>query len=134
MARLLGVTQFIKLKNILDDTGSTYLELFRDDDCQKLGLTPDYHAWMNNVRLSTANGDVMRRSFLLEVQLIVNGASFGTIVQVRATITPGVGHSELRCSGIFLRDTLFTATSPNGKGILYISDKKTGVTKPLPAI
>ncbi len=134
MARLLGATQFITLKNILDDTGSTYLELFRDDDCRKLGLTPGYHAWMNNVTLDTANGTVIRRSFGLEVQLVVNGASFGTVAQVRATITRGVGGRQLRCSGMFLRHSLFTATSPNGQGILYISNKKTGVTKPLPAV
>ena len=122
---MLGAAQFITLNNILDDTGSSCLELFRDDDYQQLGLTPAYHTWMNNVMLDTANGTVPRRSLQLEVQLLVNGAPFGPVDQVRATITPGVGANQLRCSGMFLRQALFTATNPNGQGILYISDKKT---------
>ncbi|KAL1983598.1 hypothetical protein VTN96DRAFT_10177 [Rasamsonia emersonii] len=132
-ARLIGSAQFTFLRNILDDTGSTYLELFRDDDCQWLSLTRGCHFWMPNVLLDTANGLVTRRSIELEVQLVVNGAPFGNITRVRATITPGFGGDQLRCSGMFLRNQLFTATSPYGQGVLYISDRKTGVTQPLPA-
>jgi hypothetical protein len=69
----LGQIQFITLTNILDDTGSTYLELF-DGDCLRLGLTPGYHSWRNNVLLDTANGQGIRKSFKVEVQLLVNGA------------------------------------------------------------
>lgn len=130
----MGVAEFVILKNILDDTGSAYLELFRGDDCQKLGLTPAYHAWMGDVNLDTANGTIRRKSILLEVQLFVNGEPFGPVIETTATITPSLGKTQLRCSGRFLRQALFTATSPNGQGILYISDKKTGVTKPLPAV
>ena len=131
---MLGQVQFIKLNNISDDTGSTFLELFRADDCQHLGLIPAYHDWRNKVKLETANGTITRKSFPLEVQLLVDGAPFGSVNKVTAAITPGRGGNQARCSGMFLRQTLFTATSPNGQGILYTSDKKTGVTKPLPAV
>jgi hypothetical protein len=93
-----GQAQSITLTNILDDTGSTYLEL-SDDDCLLLGLTPGCHGWGNDVLLDTANGQVRRESIDVEVQLLVNGAPFGPIANVIATITPGMGQDELRCSG-----------------------------------
>jgi hypothetical protein len=111
-----------------------YLELFRNDDCKTLGLTPGYHAWKSDVILDTANGAIRRKSFNLEVQLLVDGEPFGPVLEVTATVSPGSGRDQLRCSGMFLRQALFTATSPNGQGELYISDKKTGVTRPLPAV
>jgi len=40
-ARLFGKTEFKRINNILDDTGSEYLELYEQDDCAKLGLVQD---------------------------------------------------------------------------------------------
>ncbi|RFU34738.1 hypothetical protein B7463_g1624, partial [Scytalidium lignicola] len=116
-ARLIGQANFKRVQNILDDTGSVYLELFRKDDCRDLGLTPAYGHYNQDVTLETTNGTVRRKC----------------IYKVSATITPGYGGDQFRSSGMFLRTHFFTATSPHDRGNLYISDKKSGVTGPLPA-
>ncbi|RMJ20810.1 hypothetical protein PHISP_08319 [Aspergillus sp. HF37] len=133
-ARLIGQSEFISIDNILDDTGSDFLELFSRDDCIDLGLTLDYEHWDEDVELEISSHDKIKRpSILIDVQLVLNGASFGPVFCVRATITPGKGEGRERCSGMGLRRHLFTATSPYGDGDLHLSDMKTGVTAPLRA-
>ena len=123
----------IVLHNILDDTGSDCLELFADDDCVKLGLTPSYQYWGPNITLETSNGTVRRQSIALAVQLYVNSAPFGPGVLEYATISPGLGGNQERASGMALRQNLFTGMSPYGAGSLLLSDTKTGVTRSLTA-
>jgi hypothetical protein len=74
------------------------------------------------------------KSFNVEVQFFVDGETFKPVLEVTATFTPGSGRNQLRCSGMFLRQALFTDTGLDGQGELYISDKKTGVTRLLPAL
>lgn len=54
-ACLVGNTVFTKINHILDDTGSAHLELFRGDDCCRLGLTPAYNHQLAPILLDTAN-------------------------------------------------------------------------------
>ncbi|KAK2803561.1 hypothetical protein FQN51_003323 [Onygenales sp. PD_10] len=131
--RAIGATDFRTFGPFLDDTGSEFLELYRDD-VRDLHIPQGYAHHMANVHLETANGQVMRRSILVEIQLVVNGAPLEKIMRVRATITPGNAGIQQRCSGMFLRQNFYTATCPDGNGILYISDKKTGIVSQLPAI
>lgn len=116
----------IVLHNILDDTGSDCLELFADDDCVKLGLTPSYQYWGPNITLETSNGTVRRQSIALAVQLYVNSAPFGPVVLEYATISPGLGGNQERASGMALRQNLFTGMSPYGAGSLLLSDALLG--------
>ena len=43
-------------------------------------------------------------------------------------------HNWIRCSGMFLRKTLFTATAPDGEGVLFVAMKRNGVTSQLPVV
>lgn len=108
--------------------------MFARDDCSKLGLTLDYGHWEKNIKLELSSHEsVERPSIILEVQLMVDGAPFGSVLQVQATISPGAGNGQERCSGMAFRRHFFTAMSPYGHGYLHISDVKTGVTGPLRA-
>ena len=109
------------------------MELFESDDYFWLGLDDHYMHWSSGATIEMANGNVWRNTFMLEIQLSVNGESFGPIIRTEAFISPGLGEDSPRCSGMFLRQNLFTATSPFANGDLLISDRKSGVTKDLKA-
>ncbi|KAH8813080.1 hypothetical protein F5884DRAFT_322937 [Xylogone sp. PMI_703] len=132
MVRLLGVQEFTIVPNVLDDTGSTFFELYADD-AQRLGLTQSYGGWGRRVSLNTANGKIRRQIFAVEIQLLLNGVPFGDITRISATLTPTNSDGDYRCSGTWLRKLWFTATSPYGNDSLYMSDRKTGVVRPLPS-
>lgn len=53
---------------------------------------------------------------------------------VEAAVVPGDENVGVRCSGPFVRDNLYTGTTPDGLGYLYISAKKGGVCGFMPAI
>lgn len=84
--------------------------------------------------MDIANGRVERRILNVEVQLLIDGVPFGQFVQTTSFLTPRSPAGSSHCSGMFLRSLFFTATCPDGRGMLYVSDKKTGVTGPLPAV
>jgi hypothetical protein len=54
--------------------------------------------------------------------------------QMPCVVTPGAVWDRLRCSGMHLRQELFTATAPNGEGMLYVAVKKNGVVASLPVV
>lgn len=68
-ARLIGATSFVVLHNILDNTGSDILEMYRED-CSALGLSPNYLYWGPDVVVDTSNGRVRRLSFYIAAQLL----------------------------------------------------------------
>ncbi|QKX56126.1 uncharacterized protein TRUGW13939_03226 [Talaromyces rugulosus] len=130
-ARLIGETDFVTINNILDDTGSSYLELLTDD-CFDLGLTETYSGWKPDVSLKISSHEkIKRHSIMVEAQLLLDGEPFGPVLCVRATISPVDGGELERCSGMAFRRNLFTATSPYGGGDLHLSDFKKGVTRSL---
>jgi len=131
--RLIGADNFTRIDHVLDDTGSELLELYEVDDCARIGLTEEYEGWEDPVQLDTVNGKITRSTFMVEVRLLAEGRPFGPICEVLAYMAEGAGGSSWRCSGGFLRQELFTATSPRQPTRLYISDRKTGVTRDLPA-
>ena len=118
---------------MLDDTGSDILEMYRED-CRALGLSPNYPYWGQDVVVDTSNGRVRRLSFYIAAQLLsANGQPLGPVVLAEAAVIPQIGGNKTRTSGMFFREGLFTATCPFGNGNLYLSDRKSGVTRPLPA-
>ena len=65
--------------SILDDTGSSYLELYMEDAIA-LGLTDHYEYLGSIVRLETSNGAVFRLTFQVEVRPILEGEEFGEVL------------------------------------------------------
>jgi len=45
-----------------------------------------------------------------------------------------MSHNQIRCSGMFLRKALFTATAPDGAGDLFVAMKKNGIVRQLPVV
>ena len=122
--RLVGSNPWVAISSVLHDTGSSFLELFEEDG-KILGLVEGYQQWKGCAVLGTANGRKSRRIFMVEAQLVMNGALFGPVCTTTATLTPGSASGELRCSGKWVRQNLFTVTNP--AGMLCLSDCKTGL-------
>ncbi|PGH02329.1 hypothetical protein AJ79_07669 [Helicocarpus griseus UAMH5409] len=121
---------------VLDDTGSSLLELLVEPDCIGLGFNMQYPHIIGPTQLWTANGGVERLSILVRAQVVTeDGKPLGPKIEIEASITPmtmaPVYYS--RCSGRILQRTLYTATAPAYGGPLYVSTKKTGLMKILPA-
>lgn len=120
---------------LLDDTGSTYMELYMDD-LELLGINPRYTGWSNWVTLYTANGAVRRRSIRIWVQL--RDASERTMIpptDILAVYIPERSEDNgYRCSGMWVRQKLYQATAPDGQGMMFIGMRRNGVTSQLPAL
>lgn len=123
----------------MDDTGSSYLELFIDD-CLSLGLDPSNNipAYIDCGRelLTTANGIIQVQKILVEVQYIASdNSTIGSRIMIKAAIIAGYSGNRSRCSGQSLRRHLFTATAPGaiGTGNLHVGTHKTHVVNSLPA-
>ncbi|RFU27504.1 hypothetical protein B7463_g8820, partial [Scytalidium lignicola] len=126
--RLVGTQQSIRINNVLNDTGSDILEMYQNE-IQALNGPANYGYMGAPTPIQTANGLVNRAIITLEVQLVKAGTPVGGFYRTEAMICPGAPTGP-RCSGIFLRQNFFTSTSPYNN-ILYVSDYKTGVVKPL---
>jgi hypothetical protein len=87
------------------------LELYEADDCARIGLTEEYERWGDPLQLDTVNGKITQSTFMVEVRLLAEGRPFGPICEVLAFMAEGAGGVGWRCSGDFLRQELFTATS-----------------------
>ncbi|KAF8466744.1 hypothetical protein BDZ91DRAFT_164217 [Kalaharituber pfeilii] len=119
----------------LDNTGSTFLELFALDDLPSLGIDPLYNAWGHWAPLATSNGIVWRRLVIVEVNIPDDqGALLTNWKAMWATVTPGPAMGNSRCSGMFLRQSLYTGTAPDGRGILYIAATRGGVCSRMPVL
>ncbi|PGH01937.1 hypothetical protein AJ79_07768 [Helicocarpus griseus UAMH5409] len=127
----IGATSFKIVVDLPDDTGSRYIELFQQE-IEDIGIPAHYSGRRQNVIRDTVTGQVVRRCLDVEIQLLVDGEAFGPVIRETVTVTPANQASGQRCSGMFLRKNFYTATCPSN-GILYISDKKSGVVQQLPA-
>ncbi|KAJ9263327.1 hypothetical protein DTO195F2_2983 [Paecilomyces variotii] len=127
LVRIVGF-QNVQLITVLDDTGSSYLELFMDD-CLSLGLDPSNIPASLNCgieRLTTANGIIRVRKILVEVQYIASdNSTIGLPIMIKAVIRDGYSENRPRCSGQSLRRHLFTATAPGaiGAGNLHVGTR-----------
>ncbi|KKZ65892.1 hypothetical protein EMCG_08397 [[Emmonsia] crescens] len=122
---------------VLDDTGSSLLELLATPDYINLGFNMLYPHMLGITQLLTSNGVVERLSILIRAQVVVeDGRPLGPKIEIEASVTsaPLGPFYYSRCSGRILRRTLYTATAPTYGGPLYVSEKKNGVVKQLPAV
>lgn len=111
---------YVQRIEVLDDTGSSCVELF-DDDCVVLGFdspNPPISIFYEWTMLSTANGDVLRTLIQVMLQSVApDGTTIGEPVPVIACLVPELqGNTRPKCSGSALPRTLFTATAPGDIG------------------
>ncbi|KAF8454824.1 hypothetical protein BDZ91DRAFT_841573 [Kalaharituber pfeilii] len=119
----------------LDNTGSSFLELFQGDDLPSLDIDQTYNFWGPTTCLTTANGIVLRYMLLVEINLMDNqGNLMSDWKSIWATVTPGFSFGNHRCSGMYVRQTFYTGTAPDGQGILYVAVKRAGVCSHMPAL
>jgi len=95
--RLIGSAIVILINDVLDDTGSDWLEIYRDE-ALNLGLTAQYGFFGEIVDMDTASGQIRRQTFEMEVWIIQNGAPWGPFFRC---------NGQEHCSGMFLRKNLF---------------------------
>jgi len=120
----------------LDDTGSDTFDIFEHPDLQALQIPPFPVYWHRNnwIQIITAGGMVYKEQVWLQVRLL--DAAYqpvGPWAVMPGVINPG-NFNRMRCSGMYTRQNLFTATSPDGLGNLFVSEKKHGVTSQLPTV
>jgi len=89
---------------LLDDTGSSLLDLHRRSN------SSGHSAWL----------------------CWIGGSSL--VVNFECCWMPIMSHNQIRCSGMFLRKALFTATAPDGAGDLFVAMKKNGIVRQLPVV
>lgn len=131
---------YVRRIEVLDDTGSSYVELFYDD-CVVLGfdsLNPPSSILYGLAMLSTANGNVLRTLIKVMLQFVApDGTTIGEPVPAIACLVPELqGNARSKCSGSALRRTLFTTTAPGdiGNGTLIVGTRKSNVINALPRI
>lgn len=119
----------------LDDTGSTHLSLFSDDDLVGLGIDGAYTGWGPRVNVQTANGLVECDSLRLLLGLKDNGEVLMRPLRGYWCLAiPGSSAGQMRLSGMSVRGRFYTATAPDGSGSLYVSVKRNGVVGQLPVV
>jgi len=118
---------------VLDDTGSAFLEVY-NQDCFMLGVLPGVIQQNRWVWLDTVGGLVGRHLLFLEAQLLDRQQNpIRGRVPVTAVVDPG-DPDRLRCSGMFVRKSLFTATAPDMSGLLHVAERKNGIVTHLPVV
>ena len=105
--------------------------------------------------MATANG-VVQRDNLLAMAFVNdgNGVAMMNSAVVRCAMNLRMSQNQTRCPGtflrcavnpmmsqkqtrgpsMFLRNALFTATAPDGAGVLFVAVKKNGVVRQLPVV
>ncbi|KAL1964244.1 hypothetical protein VTN77DRAFT_7202 [Rasamsonia byssochlamydoides] len=125
LVRVPGIER-VEQFEVLDDSASSYLELFRDD-CILLGFDRHFlvipeHLQCGYERTVTANGIVRMPKILVELQFVAqDGTPIGEIHPVKAVLPEQYSWERPRCSGQALRMVLFTAPGHIGHGNLYTS-------------
>lgn len=118
---------------MLDDTGSSFLEIF-DSDRIAMGIDAILLQIHPPVTLITASTPVQRNVIYLQARFLDGlNAPVGGWVDVLAVVVPGAPNRH-RCSGMFVRKSLYAATAPDGQGLLYVAAKKNGIVAHLPVV
>lgn len=85
------------------------------------------------IPLETANGTISRQSIMIEVKLMCrNGTAFSEWILECGVITP-VAECATALSGQSIRGKLYFATA-SGNNVLYVAERKSGITFQLPAL
>ena len=77
----------------------------------------------------------VQRSVIYLRAMLLNrtNAPVGDWVNIMAVVVPGPPGRE-RCSGMFVRKSLYVATAPDGQGLLHVAGKKNGIVAHLPVV
>lgn len=87
---------------------------------------------MGSANITTANGVVSRNTILVGLQLIRHdGTAVTNWFVKKAVITQPP--QPIRLSGLAMRSKFIFATCP-GNQLLYVAEKKAGITSQLPAL
>ena len=132
---LLPVAPSVNLLNF-GDTGSDSLDIFEQPDLQALQIPPFPAYWHRNqwIQVITAGGVVYKELIWLQVRLLdAAHQPVGPWAIMLGVINPG-NMNWMRCSNMYTRQQLFTATAPDGLGNLFVGEKKHGVTSQLPTV
>lgn len=87
--------------------------------------------------LTTANGPVERLRIEIEASVIgLSDAQLMPFTLTEAVIAPDelLVEDETRLSGMLLCQNLFTGTAPDGLRTLFITSRKSHITRQLPAV
>lgn len=132
-------SRYLRTVTVLDDTGSSYFELFLGD-CLALGFDPRLtipsEIFIGNTTLITANGEISVQCIKVGVQFIgPNGCRLGTVTTITAACSKHWTGDRSRCSGQALRGLFFTATAPwpIGQGALVVGTHKSPVMSSIQA-
>jgi hypothetical protein len=99
-----------------------------------LGIYPALLQILPPALLATAAGPVARPLIFLEARLLDTVlAPISNWVIVEAAVVNNNPNRE-RCSGMFIRTILFTATAPDGQGLLHIAARKNGIVSHIPVV
>ncbi|KAJ5698107.1 hypothetical protein N7462_000112 [Penicillium macrosclerotiorum] len=120
----------INITNVLDDTGSNYLELFLDDAAALMLDFNTYPYFGAPVMALTANGITWYHTFQVRISVLRGDFSlfgvFGDYWFDAWAVLPLATYSgQYRCSGPALRLKYYTATNPMGR--MMISNNKSGL-------
>ena len=118
---------------VLDDTGSSFLEIF-DADRIALNIPHGFLQIHQPVTLVTASVPVQRSVVYLQAKLLdQTDSSIRGWAVVMAVVVLGPSN-RYRCSGMFVRKSLFTATAPDVQRLLHVAEKKNGIITHLPVV
>lgn len=119
----------------LDDTGSSYVSIFAQDDVPLLGIDAVYNYHLPPELVATANGNVYCQKLLLELQVIAfDGNPMGISTIQECLIVQGHSGTGTRLSGPKLRMTLFIGTAPDNPSRLHAAVRKNGLMGKLPVV
>jgi hypothetical protein len=117
---------------VLDDTGSTYLEIFETDRAA-LQILPALSSGTPAGCINNCCSTCLSKVIALTAKLLDRSyGGIGDWVDIMAAYAPGPPTRD-RCSGMFVRKSLFTATAPNRQGLLHVSEKN-GIARHLPVV
>ncbi|KAI9793204.1 MAG: hypothetical protein M1816_000625 [Peltula sp. TS41687] len=118
---------------MLNDTGSDYFTFYGHDWSLLQSASDQYFGYGLPTLIHTANGDVVRQTIMIQLQLIrLDGTPLGAWFNEFAVLSE-FSHPSYRLSGATIRDHYYFATA-RGHPDLYVAEKRHGIVSQLPAL
>jgi len=120
--------------SIMNDTGSNIQTIFPTDLAALQYNQLTYQGRLGMLSIGTANGVVLRRKIVIEMQIIkADGTAVTPWFRETTVVTPLQPGTQYRLSGSAMRNHLYFATAP-GNANLIVAEKKNGITTQLPVV